>query len=157
MEVPEWRTIIGCGFISSRVAYGLLWGSPEAFLGFHSWKGGGRALGLSHESHGTKKGTEEIWSTDNMHERLKDDVESFLPDAFLDPRVCCLSFCFKVLVGLSDVVMRFFFLLILVCAVLSHLCGAGNWAGTDSVLFLYLDHSRAEGTFSSCHGITACN
>lgn len=63
-------------------------GLPEAFLGSHSWKGGGKALGLSHESHGTKKGTEEIWSTDNnTHERFKDDFESFLQDAFPDPRI----------------------------------------------------------------------
>lgn len=139
-------------------------GLPEAFLGFHSWKGGGKALGLSHESHGTKKGSEEIWSTDNRHERLKDDVDSFLQDALPDHLGAYPPWP----QGMQHAILLYgplwvkwcshaFFLLIPVCAVVSHLCGAGNWPGTDSVLFLYLDHSRAEGTLSSCHGITACN
>lgn len=39
---------------------GSLW---EAFLGSHSWNSGEKALRLSHESYGTKKGTKKIWST----------------------------------------------------------------------------------------------
>lgn len=46
IEVPEWQTIIECGFISSKVAYGLLWGSPRSLPGVPQLKGWRKGTGI---------------------------------------------------------------------------------------------------------------
>lgn len=75
---------IECGFISSRVAYGLLWGSPRSLLGVPQLKGWRKGTGIKSWEPWYQEEVRGDLKHRQQHERLKDDVESFLQNAVPD-------------------------------------------------------------------------